>query len=76
MYTQIGAILAVMILAYGIAKSRKLSVELSMLAAAAAGGIMGALFKTPHIKELARHLVEIGDMQDRVVAVIRVQVVA
>ena len=58
MYTQIGAILAVMVIAYGIAKSRKMSVELSMLAAAVAGGIMGAFFQTPPLRQLARHLVE------------------
>ena len=58
MYTQIGAILAVMVIAYAIAKSMKMSVELSMLSAAVAGGLIGAFFKTPPLGELARHLVE------------------
>jgi len=55
---QIGIILAVMVLTYTIAKWRKLSVELSMLASAAAGGLAGAVVETPPISQLARHLVE------------------
>jgi hypothetical protein len=58
MYLQIGIILAVMIIAYALANWRKLSIELSMLAAAVAGGIAGAFIKTPPIGQLARHLVE------------------
>ncbi|MFQ6108709.1 MAG: C4-dicarboxylate ABC transporter [Candidatus Aminicenantales bacterium] len=55
---QIGVILLLMALAYGLAKWRKLSVELSMLAAALAGGIAGAFLRTPPIGTLARHLIE------------------
>jgi len=58
MQAQIGLTLAVMIAAYAAAKARKLSVELSMLAAAVAGGITGALFGTPPAGQVARHLVE------------------
>jgi hypothetical protein len=58
MYLQIGIILAVMIAAYALAKSKKLSVELSMLSAAVAGGIAGAVVKTPPLGQLTRHLVE------------------
>jgi len=58
MYIQIGIIIAVMVLAYTLAKWRKLSIEISMLAAAVAGGLTGAFFKTPPVGELARHLVE------------------
>jgi CitMHS family citrate-Mg2+:H+ or citrate-Ca2+:H+ symporter len=58
MYLQIGIILAVMVLTYTIAKWRKLSVELSMLSSAIAGGLAGAFIHTPPIAQLARHLVE------------------
>jgi CitMHS family citrate-Mg2+:H+ or citrate-Ca2+:H+ symporter len=58
MSVQIGIILAVIILAYSIAKWRKLSVETSMFLAAVAGGLAGAFIKTPPIGELARHLIE------------------
>ncbi len=58
MYSQIGIISAVMVAAYALAKSRKLSVEISMLSAAVAGGIAGAFIRTPPIGQLARHLVE------------------
>ncbi|MEA3420222.1 MAG: C4-dicarboxylate ABC transporter [Acidobacteriota bacterium] len=58
MYLQIGIILAVMVIAYALANWRKLSVELSMLSAAVAGGITGSIVKTPPIGQLARHLVE------------------
>jgi len=51
-------ILAVMVAAYATAKLRKLSVELSIFAAAVAGGLAGAAFKTPPLAELPRHLVE------------------
>lgn len=47
-----------MILAYTIAKSKRLSVELSIFSAALTGGLAGALFTTPPIGQLARHLVE------------------
>ncbi|NIM91131.1 MAG: C4-dicarboxylate ABC transporter [Candidatus Aminicenantes bacterium] len=58
MYLQIGIILAVMVIAYAVANWRKLSIELSMLAAAVAGGIAGAFINTPPFGQLARHLVE------------------
>ena len=58
MYTQIGIIAAVMVLAYVAAKIAKASVEASMLTAAVAGGLAGALVNTPPVGELARHLVE------------------
>jgi len=58
MYLQIGIILAIMGIAYAVAKWKKLSVELSMLSATVAGGIAGAFVSTPPIGQLARHLVE------------------
>jgi len=58
MYFQIGIILTIMVIAYALAKWKKLSVELSMLSAAVGGGIAGAFTSTPPIDQLARHLVE------------------
>jgi len=58
MYLQIGIILAIMVIAYVLAKWKKLSIELSMLSAAVGGGIAGAFISTPPIGQLARHLVE------------------
>jgi len=58
MYPQIGIISLVMAAAYALAKWKKLSIEISMLAAAVAGGIVGAFTSTPQIGQLARHLVE------------------
>jgi hypothetical protein len=58
MEQQIGIILAIMVVAYAVAKWRKLSVELSMLASAVAGGLVGAFLNTPPIGTLARHLIE------------------
>jgi CitMHS family citrate-Mg2+:H+ or citrate-Ca2+:H+ symporter len=58
MYFQIGIILAIMIIAYVLAKWKKLSIELSMFSAAVGGGIAGAFINTPPIGQLARHLVE------------------
>jgi len=58
MYLQTGIILAIMVIAYAIANWKKLSVELSMLSAAVAGGLAGAFINTPPIGQLARHLVE------------------
>jgi hypothetical protein len=58
MYLQIGLIFFVMVAAYALAKWKKLSVEISMLAAAVAGGIAGAFTSTPQIGQLARHLIE------------------
>jgi hypothetical protein len=51
-------ILAVMVLAYALAKWKKLSVEASMFAAAVAGGLAGAFSATPPISQLPRHLIE------------------
>jgi len=58
MFLQIGIILVIMVIAYALAKWRKLSVELSILSAAVAGGIAGAFISTPPIGQLARHLAE------------------
>jgi hypothetical protein len=58
MQLQIGIILIIMVTAYALAKLKKLSVELSMLAAALAGGIAGAFIRTPPLGQLARHLIE------------------
>ncbi len=58
MQLQIGIILIIMVTAYALTKANKLSVELSMLAAALAGGIAGALIHTPPVGQLARHLIE------------------
>ena len=55
---QVGVILVLMVAAYAVAKWRKLSVELSILSAAVAGGIAGAIVKTPPLAELPRHLIE------------------
>ncbi|HDT14571.1 MAG TPA: C4-dicarboxylate ABC transporter [Candidatus Aminicenantes bacterium] len=58
MTTQIIVILAVMIAAYVAAKAAKASVELSIFAAAVAGGLSGAFIEAPPLGELGRHLVE------------------
>ena len=58
MTLQIGLILVVMVVAYAIAKASRLTVEISMFLAALAGGIAGAVWRTPAIGELSRHLVE------------------
>jgi CitMHS family citrate-Mg2+:H+ or citrate-Ca2+:H+ symporter len=58
MYFQIGIILAIMVIAYALAKWKNFSIELSMLSAAVGGGIAGAFISTPPIGQLARHLVE------------------
>ncbi len=58
MQLQIGIILVVMIAAYALAKVNKLSVEISMLTAAVAGGVAGSFVRTPPAVQLARHLVE------------------
>jgi CitMHS family citrate-Mg2+:H+ or citrate-Ca2+:H+ symporter len=58
MYTQIGIILGVMVLAYAVAKAGRLTVEISMFLAALAGGLAGIIFRTPPPGELIRHLVE------------------
>ncbi|MCP2521033.1 C4-dicarboxylate ABC transporter [Candidatus Aminicenantes bacterium AC-335-A11] len=58
MYFKIGIILAVMVIAYALAKWRRLSVELSIFTSAIAGGLVGAIFGNPPFNQLARHLVE------------------
>ena len=58
MYLHIAFIVAVMCIAYAVASWRKLSVEICMLASAAAGGLAGACVRTPPITDLARHFVE------------------
>lgn len=55
---QIGIILFIMAFAYALASWKKLSVELSMLSAALAGGLAGALINTPPLDQLPRHLIE------------------
>ena len=55
---QISVILLVMAAAYTLANWKKLSVELCILSAALAGGIIGAFFSTPPLIQLPRHLVE------------------
>jgi CitMHS family citrate-Mg2+:H+ or citrate-Ca2+:H+ symporter len=47
-----------MVVAYAVAKWKKLSVELSMLVSAVVGGVAGAFIKTPPVNTLARHLIE------------------
>ena len=58
MFFQIGLILCVMALAYGIAHWKKLGVELCILVSAVAGGLAGAIFMAPPPLALVRHLVE------------------
>jgi CitMHS family citrate-Mg2+:H+ or citrate-Ca2+:H+ symporter len=58
MYLEIGIILAVMVFVYALSKWQKLSVELSILFAAIAGGLAGAVKNTPPLQQLTRHLVE------------------
>ncbi len=58
MVLQIIIILFIMVAAYVAAKAGKLSVEISILCAAVAGGAAGAFVNTPRWTELGRHLVE------------------
>jgi TRAP-type C4-dicarboxylate transport system permease large subunit len=51
-------ILIIMIAAYALATALKRPVETSMLAAALAGGLAGAAFRTPPLRELPRHIIE------------------
>ena len=54
----IAIIFGIMVLAYAAAKARKLSVETSIFTAALAGGLAGAVWRTPPLRDLARHMVE------------------
>lgn len=58
MHTQIGIILAAMVVSYALAKAARLTVEISMFLAALVGGLAGVIFGTPPAAELLRHLVE------------------
>jgi TRAP-type C4-dicarboxylate transport system permease large subunit len=58
MTTQILVILAIMVAAYAVAKTARLSVEIGIFVAALAGGLAGAVLGTPPLGELGRHLVE------------------
>ncbi len=49
---------AVLVIAYALAQWRKLSVEMSLFLATLAGALAGAIFKTPPLAEIPRHLVE------------------
>ena len=58
MVFQTAVIVLIMAAAYTLAKWRKFSVEICMLACAVAGGLAGAFIQAPPITQLARHLVE------------------
>jgi len=49
---------AVLVVAYALAQWRKLSVEISLFLATLAGAVAGAIFRTPPLAEIPRHLVE------------------
>ena len=51
-------VLLIIILAYTASSVLKRPVEISMLVASLAGGLAGALYQTPRLLELPRHLVE------------------
>ncbi len=58
MQTQIGIILAAMVISYAVAKAARLTVEISMFLSALVGGLAGVIFGTPPAAELLRHIVE------------------
>jgi len=58
MYLQVSVIFLVMVGAYTITKWKGRGVEISILLAALAGGVAGALFQTPPAVDVLRHLVE------------------
>jgi len=59
MITHIYIVLAVIVIAYTIAKAwARLSVELSLFVSAVCGGLAGVFFRTPMLSDLPRHLVE------------------
>ncbi|HOE14004.1 MAG TPA: C4-dicarboxylate ABC transporter [Candidatus Saccharicenans sp.] len=49
---------AVLVVAYALAQWRKLSIEMSLFLATLAGAVAGAIFRTPPLAEIPRHLVE------------------
>ncbi len=57
-YLQTGLLLLLMVVAYAIAKWKKLSVELSIFISAVVGGLGGAISGVLPLIELPRHLVE------------------
>lgn len=58
MITKTLFITAIIIIGYVLAKWQKLSVELSLFISTLAGVLAGALFKTPALSEIPRHLLE------------------
>ncbi|MBP7870234.1 MAG: C4-dicarboxylate ABC transporter [Candidatus Saccharicenans sp.] len=58
MITKTLFITAIIIIGYILAKWQKLSVELSLFISTLAGVLAGALFKTPALSEIPRHLLE------------------
>jgi len=58
MITKTIFITAIIIIGYVLAKWQKLSVELSLFISTLAGVLAGALFKTPALGEIPRHLLE------------------
>ena len=49
---------AVLVVAYALAQWLKLSIEMSLFLATLAGAVAGAIFRTPPLAEIPRHLVE------------------
>ncbi len=49
---------AVLVIAYALAQWKKLSIEISLFLATLAGALAGAIFRTPPLTEIPRHLVE------------------
>ena len=49
---------AVLVVAYALAQWKKLSIEISLFLATLAGALAGAIFRTPPLTEIPRHLVE------------------
>ena len=49
---------AILVVAYALAQWRKLSIEMSLFLATLAGAVAGAIFRTPPLAEIPRHLVE------------------
>jgi CitMHS family citrate-Mg2+:H+ or citrate-Ca2+:H+ symporter len=49
---------AILVIGYAVAKWQKLSVELSLFISTLAGVLAGAIFRTPALGEIPRHLLE------------------